>query len=204
MEIQLQELIDRIKQDGVAAAETEAASILEKANAQAKQILTTAEAEAAQILAKAKDDTDRMVKSGEEALRQAARNLLLSFRQSVAKELDTVTKACVNAAYSQTLLTSLIEKTVTAWVKSPDATELSVLLSQEDLDALQTDLLAALQEKGVQGITLLPSDRFNHGFRILMQDGNLYYDYSAEAVTELLSSYLNPKIKALLKEAQNL
>ena len=47
MEIQLQELIDQIKKDGVDAAETEASSILASATAQAEKIVADAKAEAA-------------------------------------------------------------------------------------------------------------------------------------------------------------
>ena len=46
MEIQLQELIDQIKNDGVKAAEAEAASILESAKAEAEKIISDAKAEA--------------------------------------------------------------------------------------------------------------------------------------------------------------
>ena len=46
MEIQLQELIDQIKKDGVEAAETEAESILKSAKAEADRIVSDAKAEA--------------------------------------------------------------------------------------------------------------------------------------------------------------
>ena len=39
MEIQLQELIDKIKKDGVSAAEIQAESILESAKAEAEKII---------------------------------------------------------------------------------------------------------------------------------------------------------------------
>ena len=38
--------------------------------------------------------------------------------------------------------------------------------------------------------------------RIATADGTAYYDYSAEAVTDMLSQYLSPRVTALLKEAQ--
>ncbi len=49
-----------------------------------------------------------------------------------------------------------------------------------------------------------PDDNFEGGFRISVQDGRVYYDYSAEAVTELLSVYLTPKLISLMKEAENI
>jgi len=85
MEVQLQELIDQIKKDGVEAAETEAASILASAQAEAEKIIAEARAAADKMILDAKNENDRTMKSGEDAIRQAGRNLLISFRESVAR-----------------------------------------------------------------------------------------------------------------------
>ena len=58
MEIQLQELIDLIKKDGVAAAEKEAASILQTAKSEAETIVSDARAEAEKILLQAKTEKE--------------------------------------------------------------------------------------------------------------------------------------------------
>ena len=79
MEIQLQELIDQIKKDGVEAAEAQAAAILETAKAEAEKIISDANAQADKIMADAKNENERIVKSGEDAIRQAGRILLISF-----------------------------------------------------------------------------------------------------------------------------
>ena len=85
MEIQLRELIDQIKKDGVEAAESEAQAILKAANDEAEKIILSAKAEAKRILQEAKKENERMVKSSEDAIRQAGRNLLISFRESVTR-----------------------------------------------------------------------------------------------------------------------
>ena len=90
MEIQLQELIDQIKKDGVEAAETEAKNIIDSAKADAEKIIADAKAQANKILTDAKNENDKMVKSSEDAIRQAGRNLLISFRESVTKELNAI------------------------------------------------------------------------------------------------------------------
>ena len=79
MEVQLQELIDRIKKEGVEAAETEAEAILKSAKEKAEQIISDAQAQADKILLNSKAENDRMLKSSEDAIRQAGRNLLISF-----------------------------------------------------------------------------------------------------------------------------
>ncbi|MBO5305996.1 MAG: V-type ATP synthase subunit E, partial [Clostridia bacterium] len=78
MEIQLQELIDQIKKDGVATAEAEAKTIVETARSDAEKIIFGAQAQADKILTDAKTEAERMTKSSEDAIRQAGRNLLIS------------------------------------------------------------------------------------------------------------------------------
>ncbi len=202
MEIQLQELIEQIKKDGVQAAETQAEAILTAANAQAEKIVADAKAQAERIIADAKAENERTVKSAEDAIRQAGRNLLISFRESVAKELKAIAGENVNAVYSSDAFAKLIVKAVECWAAKPDAEDISVILNADDLAALEQTLLAALKEKMLSGVTLKANDNFDGGFRIAVKDGAAYYDYSAEAVTDMLSNYLSPRVTALLKEAE--
>ena len=201
MEVQLQELIEQIKKDGVAAAEAEATVIVDDAKAQAEKILADAKTQAEKILANAKAETERMTRSAEDAIRQAGRNLLLSFKESVSRELQTITAASVSAVYSSEALAELIVRVVENWAKQPDAEDLSVIMNSADLEKLENALLAALKEKIGGGITLKANDHFDGGFRIAVSNGSAYYDFSAEAVVEMLSNYLSPKVAELLREA---
>ncbi len=204
MEMQLQELIEKIKTDGVAAAEKDAAQKLSAANDEAGRILAEAKEEAARIVQQAKEEADRFARAGEDAVRQAGRNLLISFRESVTKELDGLLKAKVDGAYSADVLATLIPKVVEAWSANKAAEDLAVLLNEADLKAAEDSLVAALQQKLLTGVTLKADDRFRGGFRIVAADGGAYYDYSAEAVSDMFAAYLNPKVAALLKEASSL
>ncbi len=203
MGIQLQELIDQIKKDGVEAAENEAASIVESAKAEAEKIIADAKAEADRMLLDAKAQNERMVRVSEDSIRQAGRNLLLSFRESVTKELDAIIGDKVKTAYSSDALSQLIVKVVEAWTKNTDIEDISVLVGSKDLASIEEGLQAALKEKMITGVTLQPNDNFDGGFRIAVNEGRAYYDYSAEAVTQMLSVYLSPKVTTLMKEAEN-
>ncbi len=202
MEIQLQELIDQIKKDGVEAAESEASSILDSAKAEAEKIIADAKAEADRILTAAKTENERMVKVSEESIRQAGRNMILTFRESVTKEINAIIGDEVRDVYSSEALPQLIVNVIKAWTENTDAEEVSLLLNSKDLSALESTLLAAAKDKLAKGVTLKANDSFDLGFRIAVNDGKAYYDYSSESVTELLSSYLSPKVLALLKEAE--
>ena len=202
MEVQLQELIEQIKNDGVAVAEAEAKAIVEAAKNDAEKIIKDAQTQADKILASAKAETDRITKSSEDAIRQAGRNLLISFRESVTRELKTIIGENVAAVYSSEMLAQLIMCVVENWANKPDAEDIAVILNAEDLKKVEESLFAALKEKMLSGVTLKTNDNFDGGFRIAVNDGGAYYDYSAEAVVDMLSNYLNPKVTELLKEAK--
>ena len=202
MEIQLQELIEQIKKDGVEAAETQAEAILTAAKDEAQKIISDAKAEAEKLIADAKAENEKTVKSGEDALRQAGRNLLISFRESVARELKAIVGKNVADIYSSGDFVKLIVKAVECWAAKPEAGDVSVILSSEDLKKLEDALLTQLNTKMLKGVTLKANDNFDGGFRIAENNGGAYYDYSAEAVTDMLSNYLSPRVTALLKEAE--
>lgn len=201
MEVQLRELIEQIKKDGVEVAEAQAKSIVDAANADAQRIIADARAQAEKIIADAKAENDRIVKSGEDAIAQAGRNLLISFRESVTRELKAVTEKNVAEVCSSPALADLILQTVEAWAKNPDTEDLAVILNQQDLQALESLLLAGLKKKMLEGVTLKANEQFDGGFRIAVNNGSVYYDYSVESVVDMLSNYLSPKVARLMKEA---
>ena len=202
MEVQLQELIEQIKNEGVAVAEAEANTIIDAAKADAEKIIADAQAQAEKILATAKAETERMTRSSEDAIRQAGRNLLISFRESVSREVKSIVGENVSAVYSSDKLANLIIRIVENWADKPNAEDIAVILNTQDLNNLEEILMSALKNKMIKGITLKANDNFDGGFRIAVNEGSAYYDYSTEAVVDMLSNYLSPKVTELLKEAK--
>lgn len=201
MDVQLQELIDKIKKDGVVTAEAEASKIVEASEKKAEGIIADAQAKAAEIIKNAKAETERMEKASEEAIIQAGRNMLLSFKDSLIGELDGLIKAETEKAESKDVLTKLIPETVKAWAKNADASELSVLLSEKDLKILESALTSELKAEVSKGLEIKPDKTLSAGFRIGVKNGAAYYDYSADSLAEMFAAYLNPKAAALLKTA---
>ena len=202
MEIQLQELINQIKKDGVDAAQAEAATLIDSAKSQADKIIADAKMQADKILADAKNENERMLKSSEDAIRQAGRNLLISFRESVTREVGSILNDNVAALYSSEKLSQVIVKVVECWAEKPDADDITVVLNSDDLNSLEETILSAIKDRIQKGVTLKASDNLDGGFHISINNGNVYYDYSAETVVEMMSKYLSPKITKLLKEAE--
>ena len=201
MDVQLQELIDKIKKDGVASAENEAAKIVAEAEKNAEKIIADAQEKAAEIVKNAKAETERMEKASEEAIIQAGRNMLLSFKESIISELDGLIKTETENSQTKEILAKLIPETVKAWSKNADASELSVLLSEKDLKSLEASLISELKGEIAKGLEIKPDKTLSYGFRIGVKNGAAYYDYSAESLSEMFAAYLNPKVAALIKIA---
>ena len=201
MDIQLQELIDKIKKDGVASAEAKAQEIIAEAEKKAASIISSAEEKADSIIKSGKAETERMEKASIDAIRQAGRNLLISFRDGVNAQLSALIATETSKVYNADMLKTLIPETVKAWASKDDVNSLSVLLSEKDLKELEKDLEAALKEQINSGLEIKLDNSLTKGFRIGTKDGSAFYDFSAESVADLFSAYLNPKTSAIMKEA---
>ena len=201
MDVQLQELIDKIKKDGVASAESSAAAIIAEAEKKAAAIISDAEAKAASIVSTGKSETERMEKASVDAIRQAGRNLLLSFRDGINAQLAAIVSAQTTGALSADALKTLVPEAVKAWAANTAAEDISVLLPAKELAAVEASLQAALKAEMAKGLELKADKSLSAGFRIGSKDGAAYYDFSAEAVADLFSAYLNPRTAAIMKEA---
>lgn len=201
MDIQLQELIEKIKKDGVSSAETAARKIIADAEKKAASIVSDAEVKADSIIKTAKAETERMEKASEDAIAQAGRNLIISFRDGINKELSAIVNSETEKAMDKDLLKKLIPETVKAWSANPDADDVSVLLPAKDLKALETSLKTALKAKISKGLVIKSDASLSAGFRIGSKNGSAFYDFSAEEVAALFSAYLNPKTTEIMKKA---
>ena len=203
MEVQLQELIDKIKKDGIESASEEAARVKRDAQAEAGRIIAAAKKEADDILSRGKSDAERSEKAGKAALEQASRNLVLAFKGEIQVLLDKIIAAAAASAFKEDTLKIILPELVKSWASKGGSDSLVLLLSEADLGKLKswaTGLLADELKKGLE----LKSDRnLGAGFRIANKDGSAYYDFSAESVAELLSAYLNPYLAGILKNAAN-
>jgi V/A-type H+-transporting ATPase subunit E len=200
MELQLQELLDRIKREGVDAARTDAEKIAAEAQARAAARLEEAERQAEATVAKARQDAARAEEAGKAALEQASRNLLLAFRDSVQALLAAIVKMDVGASYGPEVLAQIIPTVVNA-LASGGAEDLAVLLPPETLKKLQDRYAKALVQELRKGVDLKPSTQIQGGFRVTEKAGAAYYDFSATAVAELLSRHLNARLGEILKSA---
>ncbi len=201
MDVQLQELVDKIRKDGVETAEASASEIIRNAEAKALAIVNAARAESESIVKKGTEEAKRAEAASISAIKQAGRNLILSFRDGIVAELDAIVKTETVKAYNADMLKELIPTAVKSWVASTGEDDVRVLLSESDAAKLESGLKAALKAEIEKGLTIGAGRNVSGGFRIGTKDGSAYYDFSAQAVADLFSAYLNPRVADILKSA---
>ena len=198
VDIQISELIEKIKKEGIETAQTEAMKLKAEAEDEAKKIIEAAKTEAGAIIAKANEDARRNEASGIAALEQASRNLILSFKVEIQKFLDKLVADTVASSYSAEVIKKILPELIKNWAEK-NTDSLTVLLGQNDLAQLDTAFRSQLASALKGGVELKPEKAIGGGFRIAEKDGSVFYDFSALAVAGIISSWLNPKLAEILK-----
>jgi V/A-type H+-transporting ATPase subunit E len=195
MEMELKTIIEKIKQEGVGEAEKKAADMIKEAEAKGKGIIEEAKKKA--ILKEAERDATALKKNGQEAVKQASRDVLLSLREKIVDLFDIIIKKEVAAQLSPAVLKEMIVKLAKSFTKGQEL-DVEVLLSDRDKKSLEEELFSALKKEIKKGITIKVSPKIERGFRIGQKDKESYYDFTDEAIAEAFMTHLNPKIVEIL------
>jgi len=202
MDIQLNELIEKIKREGFESAQVGIDQLIAEADAEAKRIIKEANQEADAIITRGKEDALRSEKAGIAAIEQASRDLVLAFKGEIQALLDNLTAKTIAASFSTDVIKGLLPDLMKNWTEK-NADSLSVLLSEEDIQKIDDAFKAKLGSALKGGVDLKSVKKLNSGFQIVQKDGSAFYDFSAESVSDLLSAYLKPKLAEILKRTES-
>lgn len=201
MEVQLQELVEKIKRDGVNQAEAQAKDIVSEAEQKATSIIKNAQEQADEIIAKSKELASKNEAAAVSAIKQAGRNLVLTFKDSVIAYIDSLIQTETQKAYNENVIKTLIPQVVQAWVAQLHSNDIDVLLSSSDFDTLKSSILQKFKDDLAKGIEVKADKSIGAGFKIGTKDGAAYYDFTAEAVASMFADYLNPSVAEILQAA---
>ncbi len=199
MDVQLKELIERIKSEGVENAEQQAQQIVNEAEERAKKIVADAEKEADSIRKNAEEEARKREATGRETLKQAGRDILLSTEKQLQQLFDRIiteeTADAMKGEYLQDLIGKVVEQL------ESDAPDLAVLVDEKELQNIEEGLRGKLSQALAEGMEIKPLSGVDAGFQVSYKDGSAYYNFTAEGIAEILSGYLNPRLAEILKEA---
>ncbi len=199
MEVKLEYLIERIKKDAVSEAEKQSQEILKHAQEEAENIIKAAKEEAEKILKSAAKDANDFSKNAEISIKQAGRDLILVLKDKIRILFERILRAKISAELKPDLLKELLFRIIDKWSLDEKKT-FQVLVSKEEKDGLLKAVVEDFKNHLRDSINIDISPAIDKGFRVGVKGEDIYYDLSDESLTEMLSSFLSPKITELLKE----
>ncbi|MCQ9207064.1 MAG: hypothetical protein NG740_04205 [Omnitrophica bacterium] len=197
MEMELNSLIDKIKQEGVLEAEKCAEGIVKEAREKAKVIVATAERRKDDITRNAGAKAETFRKNSEKALKRAARDVLLTLREDAVAFFDRIVKEKISGELSPDVLKEVIIKVI-GNLRKDGIPDIEVLLSEEDKAKLEKTLFSAFGENAGKFLKLTGTKGIEKGFRVGETGRDFYFDFSDEAIAEAFKKYLNPKLVEML------
>jgi V/A-type H+-transporting ATPase subunit E len=197
---EIRELIEKIQSEGVAAAEAKAKAIEDEARAAANHIIEKAKKDAEKIVAEAKEKAVLTEESAKAALKQSARDLIISLRKEISAMLDRVITSHVHKALAAEELAGIITTIVKEAVQDARK-DIVITLKKEDLEKLEKGFLAELRaDIKKRGIILRASDDMQGGFMISYDSDKSYYDFTDKTLARHISFQLRPMLARILNE----
>ena len=197
---EIRDLIEKINQEGIKAAEEKAHEIEAAAQLRANEVLAQARFEAEKIIAAAQERIRREDEKEKTLIAQAGRDLLLSLRKEINAMLGRIVVSDVRLTLTPEALFKILSEMVKKY-SAGEGGDIVVLLKKEDLETLEKNFLHKLQEATKKKITLRPAEEISGGFTISFDSGKSCYDFTDKALAEYIGAYLKPKLNKILQEA---
>ncbi len=200
MDAQIKELIETIKSEGVETAEARAQEIIDAAQKRADDIVHAAKQEADEIRKHAQEEARKAKRSGEAALEQGARDLILSVRNRLVTILESVVVDKVDAAYTESVLSEAIVAAVKNFA-GDGSDPIEVVVPEKSLQAIESATMKDLGDAIRNGANIVGSGTVKSGFRVSEQNGAVYYDFTASGLAEALSEHLTARLQTIVRNA---
>jgi V/A-type H+/Na+-transporting ATPase subunit E len=200
MEGKLQELTNKIYQEGVEKARKEAAEILAQAEQQANHLLNEARREAERSRVKAEEDAKELRSNVISELQLSARQAISVLRQEISGLVSArmLSQPLDEAFSDKEFLQKLIETAVNKWNPGGENGGLQVSLPESEREALGKYLEKRLPQHLDKGLQLRFDDRLQSGFRIGPADGSYVISFTPEDFDQFFRQYLRAHTSRLL------
>jgi len=210
-------LIERLKEQGIAAGQEKAESIVLDAQKRAEWIINEATFEAQTLIKNAKAEAEAVKIAGEDALKLAARDAFMKLRDKLSGSFKREVMRVVGKKMAEKKFLEKLILTLAGQVRDKTGLDHSKhiiiqlpenVVGNDDLrrnteelqdgalshfvGALAADLLHA-------GVKFEVSGELSSGLLLKLKDDNIVIDFTDEAVATLLLEHLQPRFHAMME-----
>lgn len=199
MNNRLQELTDKLYNEGLSKGKAEGEALLAQAKEKAAAIVEEARKEAEAIVGKARKDAEELSAKVSNDIRMASSQSIQATRMDienlvVSKMVDTdVKKAMSSADFLKEVITAVARN-----FSAQESSDISLVLPEslrKELEPFVKGELAGILGKGVEASF---TKKISGGFRIAPKDGGYFISMTDETMKELIGEYLRPATRKIL------
>lgn len=204
MENKLQQLTQKLYDEGLEKGRAEADRRVAEAKAEAEKIVAEARAEAEQIVKRAQAKAEDVEKNAMTEIALAGREAMARIKSEIAGMI--VAKASAEGVKAATMDSAFIERMLLAvaanWNGADSSkVELKALLPEADRKELDAAFAASTKSLLAAGIEVGYSAEVKSGFRVGAKDGGYYISFSDADFQALIGEYLREKLYGMLFQA---
>lgn len=199
MSNKLQELTERLYNEGLSKGKEEGEQILAGARAEADRILTEARKQAEEIKALAQSQADDLREKTASDVRMASEQCLQATRKDIENLLigaisaDSVGKTLSDPDFLKKIITSVAER-----FSASESADLALILPASLQQELEPWVAGALAKALGSAPKASFSKKVAGGFSIGPRDGSWFVSLTDETFRELIAEYLRPVTRKLL------
>lgn len=197
---ELQGLLERIHEEGVKKADDEKEKILAEAKKEAESIVAKAKDEAESIRKTAEEDAATSESRAKAAIQQAARDIVLSLKQDLLDRLDKLVKSAIGETMTPEFMGEILMKMVDNYLAKDGESEpgVEILINQDDLEKMKSLLSASLAADLKTDPEISIGHDFSSGLKIGFKGNDVFFDFTDDAISDLICSFIGPKLAELL------
>lgn len=195
MENKIQELTDKIYQEGVQKGNTEAQRIIDEAENQAKQIVDNAQKEANSIVDTARKSANELTENTKSELKLFAGQSVNALKSEVASMLtgQIVSQSVKDFAGQKDYLNSFIVSLAAKW-----SAQEPVVISTADAESLKSYFALKAKELLDKGVNIEQVNGLKTLFTISPADGSYKVNFGEEEFENYFIAFLRPQLVKML------
>jgi V/A-type H+/Na+-transporting ATPase subunit E len=211
----VESIIGRLRDEGIAHGRSQAEALVTDAQKQAADIVAAAQREADNILVDARREAGKVKTAGEDAIRLAMRDTLLSLEGEVVNVFQNRLRRLVKGTledpeFLQHLILAVASKAAPPASEGVELLLPSSIVSLEELQRKPEEVKPGTLMHFVltlgggmlrEGITFCVADDSQAGIRVQFVDRDVRLDLTESAISELMLKHMLPRFRALLRGA---
>ena len=197
----IQELTEKIYNEGVVKAKSDAEQIVAEAKNEAAEIIKTAKRQRAEIIEQAKSEAAEMKNKAGAEMQLAARQFVSHLKQQIERLIvaQQIGPSLMESFNDTEWVKSIITELVKNWnPQNTDGPDLQVIIPETEksrwFDFLNDRALKMLD----QGVEIQLDTKMKNGFRIGPKDGSYFIRFSDEDFENYFKGYFKEKTRELL------